>query len=300
MTEETEDSTEQEVTTPGMALPAGYKLTRSAFEELRHIIYECSGISLKEPKRQMVQSRLTKRLRHLKIASFDEYITYLFECPDELTNMVNRITTNKTSFFREPQHFRFLQDNLLPNLLAQQQVGSGHSINGWCAASSTGEEPYSIAMVLAQFFRKHPSWQVRLLASDLDTNVLDAARTGIYPHLALGDIQNAMIKAYTENAPEGEEDTFGFTDEIKRHLIFRQINLMDARYPIRTPLDFIFCRNVFIYFTRFDRDAIVERFIKVLKPGGVLFLGHSEVLDMESFGDRLRFVGNTTYQKVGK
>lgn len=274
-----------------------FKLGRGSFNFLREIIYRASGIHLKDAKRQMVQSRLTKRLRYLRLGSFEEYIEYLEGHPEELTDMVNRITTNKTHFFREPKHFQFLEEQVFPEMVSRVRPGTGFTVNGWCAASSTGEEPYSLALVMTRFFSGQPGWPCRLLASDLDTHVLSVAEKGEYPATLRGDIPK-QFSGYLRKHLGGEGNLFGFSDEVRRIVHFRQINLMAERYPIRTPLDFIFCRNVFIYFTREDRDRIVGRFISLLKTGGYLFLGHSEVLDTESFRDRLRFVGQTTYQKV--
>ncbi|MDH5527895.1 MAG: protein-glutamate O-methyltransferase CheR [Nitrospirota bacterium] len=282
-----------------LALPAGYRLGRSGFNHLRKVIYDMSGIHLKDAKKQMVQSRLTKRLRILNIGSFNEYIDYLEENPEELTEMINRITTNKTYFFREPKHFEFLESRVLPECVTRQnRVGDARIINGWCAASSTGEEPYTLAMVVGAFLGNYPAWSARILASDLDTNVLARAVQGIYPKISKQDIPHRYSSPYVVKSPDGAP-TIGFDDYIHSMLQFRQINLMAERYPIRSQLDFIFCRNVFIYFTRQDRDRVVRRMADLLRPGGYLFLGHSEVLDTDEFRGKLRFVTNTTYQKVG-
>ncbi|MFQ5509396.1 MAG: CheR family methyltransferase [Leptospirillia bacterium] len=276
-----------------------FRLSVQDFEYLRQLIYDLSGIHLKDAKRQMVQSRLTKRLRILEMANFPDYIKYMKQHPEELTDMLNRITTNKTHFFREPKHFQFLQDAALPYILAAKQGLGNRTINGWCAASSTGEEPYTIAMVVQHFLSSHPGWSARLLASDLDTNVLAKASAGTYPKDVIKGIPGHLSKAYTCPVTGSGGSEFTFHNSVRNLLMFRQINLMSERYPIRSALDFIFCRNVFIYFTREDRDQVVKRFIKLLRPGGYLFLGHSEVLDVDVFGGQIEFIGNTTYQKVG-
>jgi chemotaxis protein methyltransferase CheR len=274
-------------------IPVGYRLDAREFAHLRHLIQETTGIHLKDAKLQMVQSRLTKRLRVLGLEDFGAYVSYLAEHPEEITDMINRITTNKTHFFRESKHFRFLAEHVLP-----AAADLGGEIRGWCAASSTGEEPYTIAMVVARFLRSRRDARARLLASDLDTQVLAHARRGAYPRSALADIPRSLANEFTRPEPGDEAASFGFVPEVKDLVRFRAVNLMDARYPIREPLHFIFCRNVFIYFTRDDRDRVVDRFIDLLHPGGHLFVGHSEVLDPERFAGRLRFVGNTTYQRA--
>jgi chemotaxis protein methyltransferase CheR len=279
-------------------MPGSPILSEPLFERLSRIIYDASGIHLKEAKRQMVQSRLTVRLRALNLASFEDYVPFLDGNPTEMTEMLNRITTNKTFFFREPKHFETLRDVILPRIVNSSQHKSDRVIKAWCAASSTGEEPYSIAMVMAQFLAAHPSWSGKLLASDLDTNVLAKAKAATYPKRELSSIPNALGKKYALESTQGSDDAFRICPEIARQVQFRQINLMGGRYPISSKLDFIFCRNVFIYFTREDRDNVVRRFIDLLVPGGTLFLGHSEVLDVNDFNGCIKFVGNTSYQKI--
>ncbi len=276
----------------------GLTLSPACFEHLRKVIYDASGIHLKEAKRQMVQSRLTSRLRFLGLTDFESYIRHLSADADEMTQMLNRITTNKTYFFREPKHFKYLRDHVLPELTRGVVDSEKRVINAWCAASSTGEEPYSIAMVLHQYFAQRGAWKVRLLASDLDTNVLVTAKAATYPRQALSSLPRAFAQSNVMDDPAGDPDAFTIIPEIRNLVQFRRVNLMGERYPIKSALDFIFCRNVFIYFTREDRDNVVRRFIKLLKPGGYLFLGHSEVLDVKDFGGKIKFVGNTTYQKV--
>ncbi len=272
------------------------ELSSSAFDTLRSIIYDASGIQLNNAKKQMVQARLVVRVRALNLATLDDYVKYVTQNTAELPELVNRITTNKTYFFREPRHFRCLMDTVLPDAIANPAMPGTHTIYGWCAASSTGEEPHTLATVLAHFLTEHHGWKARLLASDLDTQVLETARTGRYPMSALNEIPPNLGRGYTVPTPDGT--SFGFKPDVTRLLSFRQINLMDSKYPIRSKLDFVFCRNVFIYFSREDRDNVVHRFVSLLKPGGYLFLGHSEVLDMTHFRHELKFVGNTTYQKL--
>ena len=279
---------------------AALSLSPASFEHLRKVIYDASGIHLKEAKRQMVQSRLTSRLRYLGLSDFESYIQYLSADADEMTQMLNRITTNKTYFFREPKHFKYLRDHVLPEITRGVTNPEQRVLNAWCAASSTGEEPYSIAMVLNQYFAQRGAWKVRLLASDLDTNVLVTAKAATYPRQALTSLPQAFAKNNTLDDPAGDPDAFIISPEVRNLVQFRRVNLMGERYPIKSMLDFIFCRNVFIYFTREDRDNVVRRFIKLLKPGGYLFLGHSEVLDVKDFGGKIKFVGNTTYQKVAE
>ena len=286
------------VTEMGGVVAPAFVLAEDTFERLRTLIYDLSGIHLKDAKRNMVQSRLTQRLRVLELTDFESYMDYLPGHPEELTDLVNRITTNKTYFFREKEHFRILRDTVLP--YAAGVCGERTPITGWCAASSTGEEPYSIALMVATFLAKNAGSSARLLASDLDTNVLATAKRGIYPASVLSDLPRSFVSNFVVRNPDGEQGTFGLVPEVRNLLQFRRINLMAARFPIRSQLDFIFCRNVFIYFTREDRDNVVRRFIRVLKPGGIMFLGHSEVLDTKDFGGDIEFIGHTTYRKVSR
>jgi len=269
------------------------QITDAEFERFRALIYRESGISLNDSKRTLLVSRLSKRLRALRVESFQAYYDRVTEGGDgeEFVRMLDMISTNKTDFFREPQHFDFLRERILPELSKVKQVRI------WSSACSSGEEPYTIAMTLHDAVPTPTQWDCKILASDLSTQVLAAAASGVYGVERVRDLPAATLKRHFL---KGCGDLAG-TVKVKRHLAdlvtFRRINLMDASYPIKQPLDVIFCRNVMIYFDRPTQARLVARFHRYLKPGGYLFIGHSERLH----GLDLPFtsIAHTIYQKEG-
>ncbi len=243
--------------------------TENDFERIRKLIYERAGISLAPNKRDMVYSRVARRLRATGLRSFADYLR-LLEKGDavELQAFTNALTTNLTSFFREEHHFPMLTEHLRPRM-------KNPSITIWCAASSTGEEPYSLAMTVAELFGKIPA-HVKILASDLDTNVLDKARQGIYSLDRVNKIPEAMLCKYFLHDNGVPDGCVRVRPELQAMLLFRQINLLDASWPMRGPFDAIFCRNVMIYFDKPTQHRILDKFVPLLKEDGLFFAGHSE------------------------
>lgn len=243
--------------------------TDQDFERIRKLIYERAGISLSPIKRDMVYSRVARRLRATGLRTFTAYLGLLEQGdPVEMEAFTNSLTTNLTSFFREEHHFPMLKEHLR----ARMKKGA---MTIWCSASSTGEEPYSIAMTVAELYGGIPN-NVRILASDLDTNVLDKARQGVYPMDRVAKIPEDMLRKYFLR---GSGDQAGFArvrPELQAMLSFRQINLLDASWPMRGPFDVIFCRNVMIYFDKPTQHHILEKFVPLLTVDGLLFAGHSE------------------------
>lgn len=246
-----------------------FLFTEQDFERIRKLIYERAGISLSPIKRDMVYSRVARRLRATGLRSFEAYLKLLEQGePAEMEAFTNSLTTNLTSFFREEHHFPMLKEHLRPHM-------NKSAITIWCSASSTGEEPYSIAMTVAELYGGIPN-NVKILASDLDTSVLDKARQGVYPLERVSKIPEAMLRKYFIHGSGAQEGFVLVRPELQAMLSFRQINLLDSRWPMRGPFDAIFCRNVMIYFDKPTQYSILEKFAPLLAEDGVLFAGHSE------------------------
>lgn len=256
------------------------------FERVRKLIYGLAGISLSSAKRDMAYSRLTRRLRQLKLDSFSDYLDLVDRGdPAELEAFTNSLTTNLTSFFREAHHFPILARHLT-------RMGAMRPQTVWCSASSTGEEPYSIAMTAVETFNSFDP-PVRILASDVDTNVLAAAEAGIYTEDRIEKLDPERLKRFFRRGTGANAGKVRVRDELRRLVTFRRINLLEPGWPLRGPLDVIFCRNVMIYFDKATQLAILERFAPLLQRDGLLFAGHSESLHHAAHLFRLR--GKTVY-----
>lgn len=244
-----------------------FVFTSKDFERVRQMIYAHAGISLNQSKQDMVYSRLARRLRATGINNFSDYLA-LLESNDEVEweAFVNSLTTNLTSFFREQHHFP---------LLAEHALKQRHPISLWCSASSTGEEPYSMAMTLVDAFGSFTP-PVSIIASDLDTNVLAKAEAGVYPLERVEKLSPDMVKRFFLKGTGAQSGFVRVRPELRALITFRQVNLLDNEWPIRGPLDAIFCRNVMIYFDKATQLKILERFAPLLQPDGLLFAGHSE------------------------
>jgi chemotaxis protein methyltransferase CheR len=264
-------------------------LSPKVFEAIAGIVYRETGIALKAGKEGLVRSRLMKRLRTLEIGSFAEYLRLLENDPTgrERMMMIDCITTNKTHFFREPSHFEYLKKHILPNL-------SERRLRIWSAACSSGEEPYSIAVVLRENIPDIDQWDVRILATDISTRVLEKARTGRYGAETLEGLSPALIA--NDFTCEGARSAriYEAKPEIKRMVTLARLNLLEA-WPMKGPFDVIFCRNVMIYFDKETQRNLVERFRLMLEPGGYLFTGHSE--SMAGFAHQFRYVQPAVYAR---
>lgn len=265
-----------------------FDFSKRDFEEVRKMIYDHAGIALSDAKEDMVYSRLARRLRATGIRSFREYLSHLRAGhEEEWEAFVNSLTTNLTDFFREAHHFHILKDFL--------KTRRDRPINIWCSASSTGEEPYSIAMTAVEALGGFHA-PVKVLASDLDTNVLKKGQDGIYPVERLQKLSAAQQRQFFL---KGTGDNAGMArakPELRAMVEYFQLNLLDQRYPIRDPLDAIFCRNVMIYFDKPTQYNILKRMKPLLKPDGLLFVGHSEALYHAT--DLFRLRGQTVYEHV--
>jgi len=267
------------------------------FERLRRFIYERLGISIPRSKKPMLQARLQKRLRYLNLNSFKEYCDYLFKLEGieaEFPELVDAVTTNTTEFFRESNHFDFLINSILPQWF--KTYGCERTLLLWSAGCSTGEEPYSLAMVLQDFAEKNPGFNFFVLATDINTKVLQKAVKAIYPEESALKIPWSLKKKYLLRSKDRSKKMVRIAPEIRAKVRFRRLNFM-REFKLSEPVDIIFCRNVFIYFDRITQKRVILRFCTNLMRGGYLFLGHSESLA----GMRLplKQVVPSVYQKIG-
>jgi chemotaxis protein methyltransferase CheR len=257
-----------------------FQMDAHEFKLFRELVHTETGIWLRDGKQVMLASRLARRLRHYGLVSFSEYYKHIENCRDggaELGELINCVTTNKTSFFREPHHFEFLADTVVPAIQAAAR-GGPKSVSIWSGACSTGEEPYSIAMTLLESLRKPgvTGWEIRIAASDIDTNVLAIAARGVYPEESLIGVPQEFRKKYFLR---GKDDMLGSVKVRKEAaglVEFQRINLMDRAWPLRGSFDAIFFRNALIYFNQDTQDVFLRKMAGYLKPRGYLFLGHSE------------------------
>lgn len=273
------------------------KLTDGEFRQLRDFIYAHTGISLSEHKRALVYARLAKRLRHHRLGCFADYYTLLTQNDpegDELVEMINCITTNKTDFFREPHHFRFLAEHVFPECRAKMQNG-GKRLRFWSAGTSTGEEAYTLAITVREAFPASEPWDIRILATDIDTRVLAHAENGAYTSEQAARIPDDLLRRYFYYGEGANTGRVQAKQVLKDVIRFRRLNFMDEPWPMRGPFDVIFCRNVIIYFDRPTQRRLIGRFTQLLRPGGYLFLGHSESLIEGGLG--LQHVSQSVYQK---
>lgn len=263
-----------------------FSFSPADFERVRKLIYQHAGISLSPVKQDMVYSRLARRLRATGKQTFVEYLDALEKNGgDEWERFVNSLTTNLTSFFREPHHFPIFADHL-------RKLGTKRPIRIWCSAASTGEEPYSIAITVAETFGSNTS-HVSIFASDLDTNVLETARKGVYPIDRVEKLSPERLRRFFLRGTGNQDGYVAVRPELKTMIEFQRLNLLDASYAVKGPLDVIFCRNVMIYFDKPTQYKILSRFAPMLQPDGLMFAGHSE--SFLHAADLFSSLGKTVY-----
>ncbi len=271
------------------------------FRRFRDLIYEECGINLVPAKKTMLASRLRKRLRALDMDSFGAYYEYVTSGKGrtgERVHMLDAVSTNKTDFFRESKHFDFLMKEALPCMVGSGNWRPGSRLNVWSAGCSSGEEPYTIAMVLADFASRHRAGDFSVLASDISTLMLEIAQKGIYPESAVEPVPAALKRSYLMRGKGSQKGFCRVAPELRSRVQFQRINLNNGRdFGIRTRMDMIFCRNVIIYFDRETQKALFEKFYAQLVPGGYLFIGHSETL--HGINDRFEAVAVASYRKPG-
>jgi chemotaxis protein methyltransferase CheR len=262
------------------------------FQALRALVKSLTGIHLSEQKRELVYGRLTRRLRALQLRSFAEYRERLKDDVQEIAELCNAITTNLTSFFREPHHFQYLREHVLAPLAAERR--RTRRLRIWSAGCSTGEEPYSIAMTVLETLPDGGGWDVRILATDLDSEVLARARRGIYPPERTGSLSPERLQRFFIERQDKDGVCRQIAPEVAALVTFKQLNLIHA-LPMRGPLDAIFCRNVVIYFDRETQRQLFARIARLQRPGDVLFLGHSESLFKVC--DSYALIGKTIHRR---
>jgi chemotaxis protein methyltransferase CheR len=269
-------------------------ITDKEFAGLRDLIHAHAGIALAPCKRYLVQARLARRLRELGLSTFADYHERLTGDASgaELTHFINAMTTNKTDFFREAHHF----EHLSSKWLATRGPGAARRLRFWSAACSTGEEPYTLAVTLLDALAGGAGWDVRILASDIDTEVLARAAEGVYSTEQVAPVPRPLLQRYFLRGTGSYAGTFRVGPAARGLVTFRRINFLDEPWPIRTRFDAIFCRNVLIYFDRPTQQRVLARLAACLVEDGLLFLGHSE--SAHGLVDGVRAVGPTIYQRV--
>jgi chemotaxis protein methyltransferase CheR len=249
----------------------------SEFDFIRHLVYERSRINLSPDKRQLVSARLGKRLRATNVPTISDYVR-LLQAPDageELTHLIDAISTNHTFFFRESAHFDYLRSAVVPEMLARSRTERWSRLRVWSAACSSGEEPYSIAITLAECMPSFP-WQIE--ASDISRRILAKAAAGIYSAETVSKVPREILRTHFQRGFGPQEGNYRVKPALQQKVTFHHLNLLDDDLPFREPFHVIFCRNVMIYFDRATQDELVNRLAERLIPGGYLFVGHSESL----------------------
>lgn len=255
----------------------GFQLDIMDFRRLARFVTETSGIKMPPSKRSMLEGRLRKRVQSLGFPGFAAYCAYLFDgngLAEEAVHIVDAVTTNKTEFFREPTHFSYLADRLLPGLDPQRR----RPLKLWSAACSTGAEPYTMAMILEDWAESRAGFDYWILATDLCTEVLATARHAIYPEEAIEPVPLGYRHRYLLRSRDRSRRLVRIAPELREHLRFACLNLMETDYATDSDFDIIFCRNVLIYFSKEDQGRVLRRLCGHLVPGGTLFLGHSEAI----------------------
>lgn len=271
-----------------------FSFTDHDFATIRTLVKHHTGINLSPAKRNMVYSRLTRRLRQLALNDFASYCERLKQGDaEEFSQFINAITTNLTSFFREPHHFDYLAKTVIPELLSKNKLDQ--RIRIWSAGCSTGEEPYSISITILEALRGSGGWDVKVLATDLDTDVVAHAERGVYSQERLSGLTLEQLRKWFLKGTQGNSGMARIGARARELISFRQLNLMES-WPMRGPFDVIFCRNVVIYFDKETQRVLFERFANYLADGGYLFIGHSETLYQIS--NRFELIGNTIYRKI--
>ena len=254
-------------------------LSSRDFARLRSFIYAEAGISLSAEKKTMLEARLKRRLRALELASYRDYCEYLLGeegLRTEKVPFLDVVTTNKTDFFREAGHFSFLEQRALPEM--QARIAGARPALVWSAGCSSGEEPYTLGMVLSDYAEGHPGFRFGILATDLSTRMLEQARLGVYRAEDVEPVPLALRRKYLLRSREKGSDRVRVAPALRQAVEFRRLNFMDAEYGLAEKADAIFCRNVMIYFDRPTQEKILGRLCRYLEPGGYLFVGHSESL----------------------
>jgi chemotaxis protein methyltransferase CheR len=281
------------VNTHALELVHEFELTDSEFKRLRELVHARTGIALSEAKRELVYGRLARRLRKLKLTSFAEYCRLVESAgSEELQELTNAITTNLTAFFRENYHFEQLGAETLPQIASMRSAM--RRVRLWSAGCSTGEEPYSMAVVLREGLARLPNWDIKLLATDIDSKVVATAAEGVYAADRFKGVSAERVRNWFPEAT-GRPGFCAASADLKALITFKQLNLLEP-WPMKGPFDVIFCRNVVIYFDKATQRRLFDRMADLQEPGGWLFIGHSE--NLLNVTRRYKLVGRTVYRRV--
>ena len=283
------------------SLISSIRLSEKDFRRLGEFIHATYGIKMPPVKKTMLEARLQKRLRKLGMESFKEYIKFLFSpegMKEELPEMVNEVTTNKTDFFREPAHFTYLVQTAIPELINSTGAGVRRPLGVWSAGCSTGEEPYTLAMVLDNYAEKMESFRYNILATDISMQVLEKAALGIYEEDKVLPVPLEMKKKHLLRSKDRKKKHVRIVPELRSKVHFRPLNFMDGDFGMREKMDIIFCRNVIIYFDRPTQEGLLNRLVSHLVPNGYVFMGHSETLS--GLNVPLKLVASTVYRKINE
>lgn len=269
---------------------APIELTTHEFTQIRDLLHKICGIHMPQGKDGLVKARLSKRLKHLCLDSFAAYINYVQKdsSGDELAIMVDELTTNKTNFYREPAHFDFLANQILPCLQKTKRMRI------WSAACSTGEEPYTMSMHIHNHVINLEQMDVRMLATDISPTVLGKARAGVYEQNQMDGIDESLKRKFFTPVQNKATMSYQISHRVQSLVTFARLNLMNP-WVMKGPFDVIFCRNVMIYFDKETRENLIQRFYEIIRPGGYLFVGHSESLS--SLAHHFKYVQPAVYEK---
>lgn len=274
-------------------------ISEKEFLKFQGLIYKEAGIWLSTAKIALLVGRLSKRLRQLDLRTFGEYYEIVLEDAEERTKMLDAISTNETHFFREPAHFELLQTRIFPRWEEEEAAGlRSRKIRVWSAGCSTGQEPYSLGMVLLERFPATAGWEIEIVATDLSTRVLEIARNAIWDFAKASEIPDKYLEAFMLRGIGDQKGKIKAAPEIRSLVSFQRLNLNEEGYPVQGPFDLIFCRNVLIYFDIPTREKIVRRLLRHLSPEGYFFVGHAESL--HNMTDLIRSVIPTVYVTAAK
>ncbi len=279
-------------------IPANTKMSDAEFRRFSEFIHKRVGINLQPAKKTMLISRLLKRLRSLKIQSFSDYYDYLMSPKgqkNEVIHMIDVVSTNKTDFFRESAHFDFLTNKALPEIVLEEKKWNMRKINVWSAGCSSGEEAYTLAVVIADFLESYPKTTFSIFATDISQQMLITAEQAVYAQDTVKHIPLRYVHKYFLRGERSQTGFYRIVPKLRSCVQVRYFNLMESFSPIRTKMDFIFCRNVMIYFNRDTRETLVNKFYNQLNNGGCLFIGNSETLN--GLDTKFRQTGPTIYRK---
>jgi len=272
------------------------ELSIQEFKQYRDLIYDQSGITLNDTKQSLLKARLRKRMSTLELGSYSDYFEFIKKdrSGKELTILIDSISTNVTSFFREIKHFEFLKETIIPGIVNNHK-SSSREVRVWSSACSSGEEPYSILFSLMEDKQLPSSWKIKMLATDISTRILATAKEGFYEQRKINTVPNSMLSKYFNKEAVQSQSYYQVKEDIRNKISFKNFNLMTPRFPFKKRFNFIFCRNVMIYFDIPTRSVLVNKFYEHLEEGGYLLIGHSETLS--GIDHQFEYIEPTIYRK---